>query len=84
MAWFARIFDGRDSSAEAHLALSCLAVLALIGLQIYSVVWGGNPFDAIGYGTGVGATFAGTGAAAWGQGMQRKSERAVGEEGSNS
>lgn len=46
----------------------------LIGLTIYHVVVLQHAFDPDPYGQGLGCLLAGGGAAAWGQGMQRKNE----------
>ena len=74
MNWLAKLFDSSDKTVEAHLVLTAICILSFIGLTIYAVVVLGHPFDPQAYGTGAGATFAGTGAAAWGTGLQRKNE----------
>lgn len=74
MSWLARLFNSADRSVEAHLVLSSIGVLAFIALAAYGVVWLGHQFDPAAYGQGLGLAFAGSGAAAWGQGAQRRAE----------
>ena len=64
-----------DRSVEAHLFLLCVGAAALIALSVYHVVALRNPFDPAPYGEGLGYLLAGGGAAAWGQGLQRRSEK---------
>jgi hypothetical protein len=75
MAWLARLFDSGDRSVEAHIVLAAVGVLAFVGLAAYGVMWLGQHFDPAAYGQGLGLAFAGSGAAAWGQGAQRRAEK---------
>lgn len=72
-AWIKSLCDGSDHTAEMHLVLTAFVVVGFVALAVYSV-WHGQAFDPAAYGTGAGATFAGTGAAAWGTGLQRKNQ----------
>lgn len=72
MRWLARLFDSTDRTVEAHLVLASLGVIAFVALAAYGVVWLGHQFDPAAYGQGLGLAFAGSGAAAWGQGAQRR------------
>ena len=72
--FFSRLVDSTDKHIEAHLFLMCAATFALIGLAVYHVVCLRQPFNPVDFGEGVGWTLGGGGAAAVGQGMQRKSD----------
>ncbi len=69
---FGRTLDSTDKTVEAHLVLFVLVVLTLLGLTLYSVIILGQHFDAKDFGSSAGWIFGGCGAAAWGQGMQRR------------
>jgi len=73
--FLSRLIDSGDRGVEAHLVLLCCGALALIGLSIYHVVILHNGFDPDPFGQGLGYLLAGNGVAAWGQGLQRKSEK---------
>jgi|GEM_PF-5878934 hypothetical protein len=73
--FFKKLVDSGNSEVEAHLVLLCLGALTLIGLSIYHVVFLQHSFDPNPYGQGLGCLLAGGGAAAWGQGLQRNSEK---------
>ncbi|MDR3450729.1 MAG: hypothetical protein P4M15_13470 [Alphaproteobacteria bacterium] len=68
------MIDSNDREVEAHLVLLALGAVTLLGLSIYHVVILHNPFDPDPFGRGLGYLFTGGGAAAWGQGMQRKAQ----------
>jgi hypothetical protein len=70
-----KLIDSGNSEVEAHLVLLCIGALTLIGLSIYHVVCLQHAFDPCPYGQGLGCLLAGGGAAAWGQGLQRGSEK---------
>lgn len=70
--FLAALFNSNNRTVEGHLVFSFMAVIALIVLAGWHVIALHNPFDASSFGQGVGATLAGTGAAAWGQGKQNK------------
>lgn len=69
-----RALDSTDKTVEAHLILFVLVVLTLLGLSAYSVIVLGQHFDAKDFGASAGWIFGGCGAAAWGQGMQRRAQ----------
>jgi hypothetical protein len=69
-----KLIDSGNSEVEAHLVLLCLGALTLIALSIYHVVYLRHAFDPDPYGQGLGYLLAGSGAAAWGQGLQRRTE----------
>lgn len=73
--FFRKLIDSGNSEVEAHLVLLCCGGLALIALSIYHVIVLKHDFDPNPYGQGLGYLLAGGGAAAWGQGAQRKSEK---------
>lgn len=70
-----RLVNSKDADVEAHLVLLCLGALTFLALSVYHVVGLGLPFDPSAFGEGLGFLLAGGGAAAWGQGLQRSSER---------
>jgi hypothetical protein len=72
--FISRLINSADRTVEAHVVATLIAILLMCGISIYSVVWLGHVFDAASFGQGVGIALGGGGAAAWGQGMQRKSE----------
>jgi hypothetical protein len=74
-SFFKKLIDSGNSEVEAHLVLLCCGAFALIALTIYHVVVLKHAFDPDPYGQGLGYLLAGSGAAAWGQGMQRKDEK---------
>jgi hypothetical protein len=78
-----KLFDSGDSEVEAHLVLLCCGGFALIALSIYHVVVLKHDFDPNPYGQGLGYLLAGGGAAAWGQGAQRKAEQEEAEKDDN-
>jgi len=78
MRFIGRMLDGGDPSVEAHLVLATLGVLGFVALSAYHVMIAGHAFDPGAYGQGLGYAFAGSGAAAWGQGLQRKAQNAAG------
>lgn len=53
--------DNRTHDVFKYLAL--MTVVIAHGLQVYVVVWKGQPFDMQQFGIGIGALFAGVGAA---------------------
>jgi hypothetical protein len=67
-------FDGEDQTVEAHLVLATLSILTFLFLAGWTVIQQGLPFNAQDFGIGIGAAFVGVGAAAWGQGKQRREE----------
>jgi hypothetical protein len=69
-----RLIDSGNRQVEAHLVLLCLGTVTFIALSVYHVVALRLAFDPGTYGQGFGALLAGGGAAAWGQGLQRKTE----------
>ena len=70
-----QLVDSKDSDVEMHAILLCLGVVGLVGLAAYHVIALHNAFDPSAYGQGLGCLLAGGGAAAWGQGLQRRSEK---------
>ena len=70
-----KLVDSGDKEVEAHLVLLCCGAVSFILLSLYHVMILKNAFDASLYGQGFGYLFAGGGAAAVGQGMQRKAEK---------
>ena len=77
-----KLVDSGDREVEAHLVLLCGGVTVFLGLAIYHVVILHGAFDPDLYGRGLGTLFAGGGAAAWGQGLQRGAEKGDGNESS--
>ena len=69
------LVDSGNRKVEAHIVLLMLGVLTFIALSIYHVIVMGRAFDPDPFGQGLGELLAGGGAAAWGQGMQRKMEK---------
>lgn len=53
--------DNKTHDVFKYLAL--MTVVIAHGLQVYVVVWKGQPFDMQQFGIGIGALFAGVGAA---------------------
>jgi hypothetical protein len=74
MNFFHKLIDSKDSTVEAHLVLLCLGAVTFIALSVYHTVFLQHVFDPASYGSGLGTLLAGGGAAAFGQGMQRKME----------
>ena len=52
-------------SRWGHLAIVAIGFLTMVGLSIVHVVLHGGAFDAMGFGTGLGAIAGGSGAGAW-------------------
>lgn len=69
-----RLVDVQDRAIEMHLVCALLGVLTFLGLSIYVVVVKAQPFDPAAFGQGLGLVFLGTGAAALGQGLQRRAQ----------
>ena len=69
-----KMFDSRDKSVEAHIVLMSLAIVSLIMLAAFHVLYLKQAFDPNAYGQGTGWILGGGGAAAAGQGMQRRSQ----------
>ena len=78
--FFRKLFDSRNKEVEAHLVLLVCGVVIFIALSVYHVVVLAHAFDPSPYGLGFACLMAGGGAAAWGQGMQRKSEKGDADE----
>jgi hypothetical protein len=74
MTFLHKLVDSKDKSVEAHLVLLCLGAGTFIALSVYHTVYLQHVFDPASYGSGLGSLLAGGGAAAFGQGMQRKME----------
>ena len=72
--FFHKLFDSKNSEVEAHLVVLVLGTMVFVMLAIYHVVFLHHDFVPDQYGQGLGTLLAGGGAAAWGQGLQRKSE----------
>ncbi|OYY04696.1 MAG: hypothetical protein B7Y73_03565 [Acidocella sp. 35-58-6] len=53
--------DGHNQIDEQAL-ISLLGAAVFLGLEIYSVVWHGQSFDAFGFGAGIGALLGATSA----------------------
>lgn len=53
--------DGHGQTDEQAL-ISLLGAVVFFGLEIYSVVWHGQNFDAFGFGAGIGALLGATSA----------------------
>ena len=75
MNFLQKMFDSRNKKVEAHLVLLCCGIVVFIALSVYHVIVLLHAFDPDAYGQGFACLLAGGGAAAWGQGMQRKSEK---------
>jgi len=69
-----RLFDSDQRAMELHLFLGFWAVMVYLGLAIYSTVHRDGSFDMQSFGIGITGIFAGTGAAAWGTGLQRRAQ----------
>ncbi len=69
-----RLVDSRDRSVEAHAVLLIGGAAVFVALAVYHVVVLRGGFDPTAYGQGFACLMAGGGAAAFGQGMQRKVE----------
>ncbi len=72
----AEFFLGPDGGADEMAALMVLAVLVFLGLEVYSVVAKGSPFDPQAFGTGLGLA---VGAGASGMGLKARLERKEGD-----
>lgn len=68
------LLDSKDSRREAHLAVALVGALAAIWFTGWDVIVHASHFDIQGFGVGFGALLGGAGAAAAGQGWQRKTE----------
>ncbi len=59
-----QMFTEADNfTQDLYRYLSCLAIVVALSLQVYVVVWKGQPFDMQQFGIGVGVLFVGMGAA---------------------
>lgn len=72
---FPRLFDSQDSAIEVHDVCMIIAFILLNGFQAYGVIWGGDRFDARGYGEAVGIILGGGGLASLGMAQLRKHGR---------
>jgi len=73
-SFLSRLFNSADRTVEAHIVLTALGVIGFVGLSAYAVVARGQAWDPAAYGAGLAAIFAGTGAAGWAAGLQRKAQ----------
>lgn len=74
MKFLAALLDSDHRAIELHLLSGAAGVATYLGLWIFVVVVRGATFDGASFGTGLAAVMAGTGVAAWGQGLQRKAQ----------
>jgi hypothetical protein len=72
LKFLSRLMDSADKGVEAHLFLVFLSVVALCFLSALHVLYLKQPFSAVDFGQGAGWILGGGGAAAFGQGLQRK------------
>lgn len=72
MSFIGRMFDGNDTSAEVHLVLASLSIIAALFLSGWTVIKHGAPFDVQEFGIGIGSLFAGVGATMWARGKELK------------
>lgn len=72
----ARIVDGKDTTTEAYVVLVVLTVIVALVLSGWTVIHHKQPFNVQDFGVGMGALFAGMGAASWGRGKELKDSRA--------
>lgn len=71
-ALFARLCDLSDTSLEMHLFLGAFAIILVILYTGYDLAYTAKDFHPFDYGQALAYTFAGVGAAGWGQGIARK------------
>lgn len=75
--WMKDMFTERDNeTADVTRVLAALSIITGLGLAIISVVWKDTPLNMQDYGIGIGALFAGVGAAL---GLKKDSCDAKGE-----
>lgn len=68
-AWFSALFGDENSRADEMAILTILSVMVFLFLSVYAVVWRGQVWEPIDYGTGVGSVI---GAACVGMGLKKR------------
>ncbi len=72
LKYLLKLFYSTGKDAPMYTDFAVLAVIIIIALTVYDVIWLHNHFNAVDFGGGVAGPLASHGAAAWGQGQQDK------------